>query len=174
MLRKAIEEEQRSLTGAQQLITEIEEALMENLMAVGVPGVDSEDRAVINIRTWMPKIQNRNDPRQFWDFDSAGSNGRRVLFTVCYAIAIHQVAERHGLPIPSILLLDTPTKDVARDANQEIHDAMQQRIAQLTSTSLKKTQLIVADSSFVQVAPVSDYRLYELSRQSGLIKYYHD
>jgi hypothetical protein len=173
-LRLAIEDEQLTLVHAQMRVRNIETAFLTDLKAIGVPGVDPDDRAIINTRTWFPRIQSSTEAQDYWDFDSSGSNGRRVLFVICYALAVHQVAEQHALPLPSILLLDTPTKDVSRDVNALIHDAVNSRIYDLARTDLRETQLIVADASFLEPPADLDVKTYIYERDAGLISYYQE
>jgi DNA-directed RNA polymerase subunit M/transcription elongation factor TFIIS len=147
-LRRAIQEEQASLVSADSLVKELEEKYLEVLLTVGVPGVGHDDLVRMNRKSWIPDILEGGQEDQGWNFLSAGSNGKKTLLNVCYALAVHQVAASHARPLPSLLIIDHPTKCISPDVNRTVIEALYRYIYDLLQGSLKDTQVILIDNDF--------------------------
>lgn len=106
-------------------------------------------------------LQLRNTYRiQSWNFYGAGSNGKKTLLNVCYALAVHVVAEAHDRPLPTFLLIDHVTKCISPDVNRSVTEALFKEICRLVLGPLKRTQMILIDNDFF--APdVADIQLVE-------------
>jgi hypothetical protein len=81
-----------------------------------------------------------------WGFFDAGSGGKKTLFNVCYALAVHQVAIEDGLPLPTLLIIDSPTKNISRDINAALVASLYRYIFKLAATAKGRLQLILIDS----------------------------
>ncbi|MGB8265453.1 MAG: hypothetical protein WCE44_03960 [Candidatus Velthaea sp.] len=172
-VRRAIENEMRAIDEAQRAVEDIEAEFLRILQDVGLPGVSKASRVKVDTHDWIPWVSDPNRPDEDWDYRSAGSGGKRVVFAVCYAIALHVVAERRGLPVPSILMIDTPVKNVERDINRELVNRVQ-RIIFEAAARLRETQVIVANGSFSEVGGDVEPIRIELSYDRGLIPYFHE
>jgi uncharacterized Zn finger protein (UPF0148 family) len=147
-LRRAIREEQATLVSADTLVKELEETYLDALLTVGVPGVGKDDRVRMNRKSWIPDILEGGEEGQRWNFLSAGSNGKKTLLNVCYALAVHQVAISHGRPLPSLLMIDSPTKCISPDVNRAVIAALYRYIYDLLQGVLNDTQVILIDNDF--------------------------
>ncbi|MCP4402205.1 MAG: hypothetical protein GY801_33490 [bacterium] len=96
-LKREIETEKKKLTEAEQRIREIEDAYLDALREVGVPGISDKDRIEIRRNTWMPWII--PEEGDVYNFFNAGSGGKKTLLNVCYALAVHRVACIDQLPV---------------------------------------------------------------------------
>jgi hypothetical protein len=173
-VRKAIADELRSMAHAQEMVTQIEGEFLKVLRRVGVPGVNAGDHIRLSPQDWTPWVTNDFSPEDEFDYRSASSGGKKVLFVVCYALALHAVAERNGLPLPTFLMIDTPTKNVERDINKEIVRNVQKVIFEMASDELRKTQLIVVNGTFESFAFETEPTRIALDYDTGLISYYHE
>ena len=147
-IRRAIQEEQASLVSADTLVKELEDTYLNVLLTVGVPGVGNDDQVKMNRKNWIPDILEGGQEDQRWNFLSAGSNGKKTLLNVCYALAVHQVASSHGRPLPSLLMIDHPTKCISPDVNRAVIEALYRYIYDLIQGSLKDTQVILIDNDY--------------------------
>jgi hypothetical protein len=147
-IRREIQEEQSSLISANRLVAELETEYLRILLAVGVPGVNRGDSVQINRTTWIPDILEGGEDGQSWNFYSAGSNGKKTLLNVCYALAVHVVAEAHDRPLPTLLLIDHVTKCISPDVNRAVIEALFKEIYRLVREPLKRTQVILIDNDF--------------------------
>jgi len=146
-LRTAIDEERSRLRRADENIAVIAERFKGIMLSVGFPGVIDEDEVIIDPRNWRPSIRHGAQEWSFWD---AGSGGKKTLFNVCYALALHEAARERGMPVPTILIVDSPTKNISDDENPELVKALYREIYRLASLSdANATQFLLIDSDLV-------------------------
>jgi rubrerythrin len=149
-IRRQMDDERAGLTTAGDVIRDIEVAYHDALRKVGVPGVWPTDTVRINTRNWIPYILERGDEELPWSFFNAGSGGKKTLLTVCYALAIHQVAAKRKLPLPSFLIIDTPMKNISEDVNRDIFEALYRYLYTLVQGDLAATQIIIIDKEYIE------------------------
>lgn len=157
---------------AEERVSEIEDSYREALLAVGVPGMSPDDRVEINRRTWVPWIIPVEGDK--YNFYNAGSGGKKTLLNVCYALAIHKVAAKYDLPLPTFLMIDTPMKNIGEDVNRNIFQAFYTYLYTLASSTLANTQLVIVDKEFFP--PPNDVHVHLVERfmspDQPLISYY--
>ena len=139
--------EQRRLVEADNNIAAVAEAFKQVMLAVGFPGVYSQDKVHLDPRNWLPFVVHGD---QEWSFADAGSGGKKTLFNVCYALAVHRVALERGLPLPTLLMIDSPTKNITRDEDPELVNALYGRIYDLARDFMGNLQLVLVDSHLVE------------------------
>jgi hypothetical protein len=175
-IRQQMEHERAGLTSAGEVISEIESAYQEALYKVGVPGVHPDDTVSVDRHTWVPRILERGDEAFPWSFFNTGSGGKKTLLNVCYALAVHQVAARRQLPLPSFLMIDTPMKNISEDVNQDIFEAFYRYLYSLIQGDLATTQVIIVDKEYipppVDVELVERFMTPNQSEYPPLISYY--
>jgi hypothetical protein len=144
------------------------------MLAVGFPGVSVSDEVVIDPRTWEPVVIHGEQKWGFWD---TGSGGKKTLYSVCYAIALHAVAMDRNLPVPSLLVIDSPTKNISDDENPDLVRALYDEVYRLADRhGDRRVQLLLIDSDLV--APQSELAGFTERRMAGeeaapaLIPYY--
>ena len=144
------------------------------MLTVGFPGVSDEDEVIIDPRNWKPMVVHGEQEWGFWD---TGSGGKKTLFNVCYALAVHSVARKRGLPIPTILIIDSPTKNISEDENPDLVRSLYAEIYRLAmADDGEQMQFLLIDSDLVQ--PEDELPGYSERRMAGvpdapsLISYY--
>jgi AAA domain len=147
-LERHIEEEKKSLDNADENIRILENNFLNALIAVGVPGIEENDEVKINRKTWIPYIYPNGDEALKWNFSNAGSGGKKALFNVCYALALHKTASEKALPIPNFLIIDTPMKNIGEDVNNNIFSSFYEYLYSLACESLSNTQFIIVDKEY--------------------------
>lgn len=173
-IRSAIEDERKRLSGADQNAKAIAETFKDIMLDVGFPGVSKDDRVVLDPRKWKPTIIHSDQEWGFWD---TGSGGKKTLFNTCYALAVHKVAREKGLPVPNILIIDSPTKNISEDENPELVQSLYKTIYQLASDEEGTTQFLLIDSEIVE-PPEDSKTEFSSRRMAGepdapsLISYY--
>lgn len=100
-------------------------------------------------KNWRPRVVHDQQSWGFWD---AGSGGKKTLFNVCYALAIHKVAIEDGMNVPNVLVIDSPTKNISREENKALVRELYKVIFDLAVgiESELSTQFILIDSDFVE------------------------
>lgn len=171
-LRKELENEKNKLTEADKRIRYIEQAYLDILISVGVPGIREDDVIEINRKTWIPYIVPKEGDA--YNFYNAGSGGKKTLLNVCYSLAIHKVAAEHKLPLPAFLMIDSPMKNISEDVNRDIFNAFYLHLYKLAAGSLAEKQIILVDKEFFGPNAENGLNIYErfMSPDNPLISYY--
>jgi rubrerythrin len=173
-LRSAIEEERGRLRFADENARAIAEKFKTIMLEVGFPGVSDEDDVVLDPRNWKPIVVHSEQEWGFWD---TGSGGKKTLFNVCYALAVHEVARERGMPVPNILIIDSPTKNISDDENPELVESLYREIYRFAADeNTAGTQFLLIDSDLVE--PEAEFQGFSHKRMAGepdapsLISYY--
>lgn len=147
-LRSSIEEERSRLKASDDNIRAVADMFKQILVNVGFPGISDHDEVVLDPRNWKPIIVHFNQEWGFWD---TGSGGKKTIFNVCYALAVHEVARDRGMPVPSLLIIDSPTKNISDEENPELVASLYREIYRIASKdSEEKIQFVLIDSDLVE------------------------
>jgi predicted nuclease with TOPRIM domain len=153
IIKQQIEKETANFVRGESLIKELEITFLTILNKVGMPGISESDTININKKTWELTVLPAGEDYLRWNFYNAGSGGKKTLFNSCFLIALHVVAARNDLPLPSFIMIDTPMKNIDKEVNQDIFKSFFDYLYYLASTVLDKTQIIIVDNNFVPPAP---------------------
>ncbi|MBI1355883.1 MAG: DUF3732 domain-containing protein [Acidobacteria bacterium] len=173
-LRSQLEEERARLQGADEKIRAVAEEFKDVMLRVGFPGVSETDDVTLDPRNWRPTVSHGAQEWSFWD---VGSGGKKTLFNVCYALALHAVALRHEMPVPSLLVLDSPTKNISEDEDTELVQSLYTEIYQLArDREGQGLQFLLIDSDFfppgIDLPNFVDRRMAGTDEAPSLIPYY--
>ncbi len=173
-LRTSVTEERERLRAADENIAAIAEEFKRIILSVSFPGVEEEDVVVIDPRYWKPIIVHGEQEWSFWD---TGSGGKKTLFNVCYALAIHAVALERGMPVPGVLIIDSPTKNISADENPELVRLLYAEIYRLArGQDGHGLQFLLIDSDMVGPSAAllgfSERRMAGAQDAPSLIPYY--
>jgi len=129
---------------------------------------------VIDPRNWKPTVIHDDVEWNFWE---AGSGGKKTLFNVCYALAIHSVALGRNMPVPDILIIDSPTKNISEDENPELVQSLYAEIYGLARGYIGyPLQFLLIDSDLVapsaELPGFSEHRMAGEPDAPSLIPYY--
>ena len=150
-LRQRASEERDRLKAADANVSAIAAKFKRIMVRISFPGVSDEDDVVIDPRNWRPVVVHRDQEWTFWD---AGSGGKKTLFNVCYALAIHAVARERGMSVPDVLIIDSPTKNISDDENPQLVSSLYEEIYRLSADSNGgTTQFVLIDSDLVRPRP---------------------
>lgn len=178
-LEREIGEEQRRLSKADANFAALETNFLKALVATHVPGVGGKDEVHINRRTMIPEIWPSGDEAAAYSFYTAGSGGKKTLLTICFALALHRTAAERNLPVPTVLMIDTPLKNITPDINPELVQAFYKYLYEVAESDLSDHQVIIVDQLLVE--PADDSTLEFTDRlmteddpdHPPLISYYH-
>ncbi|MBU1737093.1 MAG: hypothetical protein KKG35_03055 [Proteobacteria bacterium] len=175
LLKTSVTQERERLSDADDNIAAIAAEFKRVMIAVSFPGVTEEDSVVIDPRNWKPSVVHGGQEWSFWD---TGSGGKKTLFNVCYALAIHAVALSKNMPVPDFIIIDSPTKNISEDENPELVQALYAEIYRLAEgQDGRRIQFLLIDSE--RVAPNDDLPGFLERRMAGeldapsLIPHYH-
>ena len=173
-LKTAGAAEREKLRNADKNVEEIEAEFKRILVDISFPGIYPEDEVIVNPRNWDPVIRHE---QQEWGFWETGSGGKKTLFNVCYALAVHTVGLRKNLPMPNVLVIDSPTKNISEDNDPQLVRALYDEIYKLAhAANGKHVQFLLVDSDLVLPAKKLDgfreQRMAGEPNAPALISYY--
>lgn len=173
-LRTTSSQERERLTKADANIAAIADEFKRIMLAVSFPGVTGDDQVTIDARNWRPTVVHGEQVWSFWD---AGSGGKKTLFNVCYALAVHASAMHCDMPVPGILIIDSPTKNISEDENPELVRSLYDEIYRLAAyPDQPGLQFLLIDSDLVPpsegFAGFCDRRMADEPGATSLIPYY--
>lgn len=178
-LEREIRQEQMRLSKADENFSALGANFLEALIATHVPGVGPKDTVNINRRTLIPEIWPEGDETAAYSFFTAGSGGKKTLFTICFALALHRTAAIKGMPVPSLLIIDTPLKNITPDINPELVAAFYKYLYRIAETDLLNHQIVIIDQALVEPSPESALDFVDRlmteddPEHPPLISYYH-
>ncbi|KQK28712.1 hypothetical protein ARD30_20680 [Bosea thiooxidans] len=178
-LEREIRQEQMRLSKADENFSALGANFLEALIATRVPGVGPTDTVNINRRTLIPEIWPEGDETAAYSFFTAGSGGKKTLFTICFALALHRTAAIKGMPVPSLLIIDTPLKNITPDINPELVAAFYKYLYRIAETDLLNHQIVIIDQALVEPSPegpldfVDRLMTEDDPEHPPLISYYH-
>lgn len=138
---------------------------LECLLNVDFPGVTIRDEVRLEESTFMPIIFNSYTGKEV-SFFNLGSGGKKTIFKICYALAIHRYHhEKKGENyLPSFFIIDTPMKNISEREDKLRYDSFYQYIFELFSSELIDTQLIIIEK---ELRDLSEYKL----KDAAIIKH---
>ena len=175
-LQSEMSREKLKLESVDGNIRAIEQMYIDALVKVELPGVHFLDTIEINRNSWIPSIQ-PIDGKGPWNYDSAGSGGKKTLLKVTYALALHIVAREKNLPLPPILIIDSPMKNISEDVNIDLFHNFYRYLYEEARSSLSDTQIIIVDKEF-RKPDLEDLDVYDRymtpdeAEHPPLIRYY--
>jgi rubrerythrin len=173
-LRTTIAEERSRLRAADANIAAIAAEFKRVMLSVSFPGVAEGDEVVIDPRNWRPTVIHGKQEWTFWD---TGSGGKKTLFNVCYALAIHAVALERQMPVPTVLIIDSPTKNISDDEDPDLVRSLYAEIYRLArGQNGRQLQFLLIDSDLIAPDPelpgFSERRMAGEPETPSLIPYY--
>jgi hypothetical protein len=96
------------------------------------------------------------------EVETIATGGKKTLFKCCFAIAVHRLAVRVGAPLPEILIIDSPMKNISERENRDQFEGLYRMLYELKTGELSATQLVFVDKEFS--APASNSRFTLLER----------
>lgn len=176
-LREIEKEESRFKTGRAN-VNKLAANFKKLLMAIHFPELGEKDGITINLRTWLPYVYPNGDSERGWSFEDAGSGGKMVLFKMCFCLALHLTAAENDLPIPKLIVIDSPMKNITPDINPDIFKHFYKELYRLLREELSEWQCIIIDQTF---CPFEGFETGTVERKltkldperPPLISYYH-
>ncbi|MGC3996388.1 MAG: hypothetical protein QM767_02185 [Anaeromyxobacter sp.] len=132
----------------------LEELFLDCVVRAGIPGFMPDDDVHIDSRSFMPIVTPNGDPDiVVSSFENLGSGGKKTLFKCCFAIAVHRLAREIEAPLPSLLIIDSPMKNISERENRTQFEGFHSLLYSLAMDDLRGTQFVLIDKEY---APPSD------------------
>ena len=150
-------------------INTLKDLFLDCLVRSEVPGITANDIVEISSNTYLPELH----PPGLADttiasFSTVSSGGKKTLFKCCFAVAMHRLAVQVGAPLPEILIIDSPMKNISERENREQFEGFYNMIYQLKADELSTIQFILIDKEYTP--PPDDLKLAIYSRHMNQTK----
>jgi hypothetical protein len=138
----------------------LKDLFLDCLLRASVPGISREDQVVISPQTFLPEIVSPGvADSTVASFATLSSGGKKTLFKCCFAIAIHRLAVQVGAPLPELLIIDSPMKNISERENREQFKGFYNLVYELKVGELADTQVILIDKEYTAPSQATKLRV---------------
>ncbi len=149
-LRRRLEDARLGAEADMGNLRKLEFYFLDCLVRAHMPGVSTENIVKINTKTFLPEVtEAETGDITVMSFANLGSGGKKTLFKACFALAVHRLATEVGAILPSLLIIDSPMKNISERENREQFEGFHSLIYDLLETELQGTQAVLIDKEFI-------------------------
>lgn len=139
-------------------INTLKDLFLDCLVRSEVPGITANDTVEMSTGSFLPELHSAGPAgATVASFATLSSGGKKTLFKCCFAIAMHRLAVKVGAPLPEMLIIDSPMKNISERENRDQFKGFYNLIYELKVSELKGTQFILIDKEYT--APSRDLKL---------------
>ncbi len=179
-LRAELKETREAAESDTTNLDQLKAYFLDCLVRAGVPGITENDRVEIPTPSFYAEVFGPN-PNQHavTTFATISSGGKKTLFKCCFAIAVHRLAVQLKAPLPELLIIDSPMKNISERENRDQFEGFYRLLYELKAGEFCNTQLILIDKEFSAPVEQAEFALFERHMRPGdpenppLIPYYN-
>jgi hypothetical protein len=176
-LREARQASERDLTNVRLLA----DLFLDCLVRSRLSGFTREDNVQLSSQNFLPAVVAPSSGETVVSsFDTLGSGGKKTFFKCCFAVAVHRLARRIGSILPTLLIIDSPMKNISERENREQFEGFYAMLYELAETELADVQIVMIDKEFCSPALdlVEGFRVRHMTVDNPadppLIEYYRE
>ena len=130
-------------------LRKLEELFLDCLVRAKIPGITEQSSVHIVSPEFLPEVRSPQSGEMVVDsFANTGSAGKKTLFKCCFALALHRLSVEISANLPTILIIDTPMKNISSQENPEQFEGFYNLLYELSASELAGTQFVVIDNEF--------------------------
>jgi hypothetical protein len=130
-------------------VTLLEELFLDCVVRSGIPGITLTDIVQIRSPHFMPDVLGRDAGNLVTtNYSNMSSGGKKNLFKCCFAIALHRLARRNNSFLPTLLIIDSPMKNISERTNNPQFVGFNEMLYQLAQGELAGTQFVIIDKEY--------------------------
>lgn len=130
-------------------LTRLKELFLDCLLRAKIPGFLSNDVVEMRAPHFLPEIMPANaGDLAVTSFANLGSGGKKTLFKCCFAVAAHRLATEIGDILPTLLIIDSPMKNISERENREQFEGFHKMLYELSVSELEDTQFVLIDKEY--------------------------
>jgi hypothetical protein len=122
---------------------------LDCLVRAGIPGIFSNDIVNIPMTNLQPVITSAEGGLTVTSFHSLSSGGKKTLFKCCFAIALHRLAAEVNAALPTLLIIDSPMKNISERENRSQYERFHEMLYDLAEGELSDTQFVLIDKEYI-------------------------
>lgn len=128
-LRTELKEERSAAERDTKNLRRLEELFLDCLVRARVPGFSSNDKVTIQSPTFLPHVSTPQAGELVsTSFANLGSGGKKTLFKICFAIAVHRLAVEVKAFMPTLLVIDSPMKNISERENRDQYEGLHELV----------------------------------------------
>lgn len=144
-------------------LNRLEDLFLDCLLRAKFPGIRPTDKVTIAPPNFTPEVMSPElGDIAVTAFSNLGSGGKKCVFKAAFALAIHRLATEIGANLPSLLIIDSPMKNISERENEDVFTSFYEMVYQLAANELRETEFIIIDKEFR--APDPDLQLEMTAR----------
>lgn len=152
----------------------LEQIFLDCLRGLKFSNIESSDYVKIDDNSFLPSIYTKYGQLKF-DYSKLSSGGKKTIFKICYALAIHIYVEKQGINsiLPRFIIIDTPMKNISEREDDKLYFNLYKFFLELFSDGgkLEKTQLIIVDKELPSVFKDESIMSKHFTNKKPLIPY---
>jgi hypothetical protein len=149
-LREAREAAEKDLTNVRLL----GDLFLDCLVRAKLPGFTAQDIISLSSPSFLPSIMDHTSGEAaVSSFDTLGSGEKKTLFKCCFAVAVHRLARRIGSVLPTLLIIDSPMKNISERENRAQFEGFHAMLYEFAESELAEVQFIMIDKEFCAPPP---------------------
>jgi hypothetical protein len=127
----------------------LKKLFLDCLLRAKIPGFFRDDIVKMKPPHFLPEITSANSgDLAVTSFTNLGSGGKKTLFKCCFAVAVHRLAVKIGAMLPTLLIIDSPMKNISERENRAQFEGFFEMLYDLCNSELNGTQFILIDKEF--------------------------
>ena len=127
----------------------LKDLFLDCLLRAKIPGVSELDEVRISKTDFFPVIRVQGLANETeTSFTTLSSGGKKTLFKCCFAVAIHRLAMKLNAPLPNLMIIDSPMKNISERENREQFHSFYDMLYELSTNELNSTQIVLIDKEF--------------------------
>lgn len=129
-----------------QNLSRLKTLFLDCLLQAKIPGFLPDDIVEMKPPHFLPEVTSAaSGDLAVTSFTNLGSGGKKTLFKCCFAVAVHRLAVEVGALLPTLLIIDSPMKNISERENREQFEGFFEMLYNLCDTELKGTQFVLID-----------------------------
>lgn len=150
-LRRELNEARKDAEKDTKNLRRLADLFLDCLVRSKIPGFTVQDRVLIPSPHFMPEVLAPDTgDLTVTSFANIGSGGKKTLFKCCFAVALHRLATEIDALLPTLLIIDSPMKNISERENKEQFEGFHQMLYELVANELAGTQLILIDKEYFE------------------------
>ena len=130
-------------------LTRLKELFLDCLLRAKIPGFLPNDIVEMRPPHFLPEVMSAEaGDLAVTSFANLGSGGKKTLFKCCFAVAAHRLATEIGDTLPTILIIDSPMKNISERENREQFEGFHRMLYELSASELDNTQFVLIDKEY--------------------------
>ncbi len=127
-----------------------------------LPGISVDDEVRISHENFLPEIyHSKSGDTAVTSFQTMGSGGKKTTFKACFALAVHRLAREIDANLPTVLIIDSPMKNISERRNRNMFEGFHKLAYELAESELAGTQIIMMDKEYCPPQPTQSLDIAE-------------